>query len=1024
MQFRKIIISILEEHYPNQEILSITTLKISHLELDDLDGIELFTNLVSLDISHNNLTDLTPLKDLKKLKQLNTGYNLITSLKPLRALNQLQYLYIQQNRITSIQYLLELPLKQLYIGENYIDVSDNFLSDLKRIRCNYIGEDDQLPLDQRPKDQERPVNIDHPHIIKAIQKQLNISITSFTTKHILKIQKLDLSNIGLTHINDIEQLPRLESLDLSGNMLQSIDVLASLRHLKYLDLSNNPVEDLRVLKLHKQLRSLNLSGTAVSDFSPLQHCPELKKLSINQLALSSLSLLPSNLTITSLEAQKNNLTDLNGINQMPLLTRLTLEQNQLVKLTGIEHLTELESVVLSLNQITDIRPLLPLKKLNKLYLSQNCIVDTKPFQTLNVKTKVSIDKNFISNISPLLPLEERGCEIYGIDDQDTLVRTPTPQQQSVIDHEFKHSNYLIVNAFAGSGKTTTALDFAFNKVKPGEKILYLTFNRTVSDDIKRKIKPEFQPQIDVKTAHGLAYAHLKLYKNFKIINSKSYTPVQIKNRFNLQGNQPEDGFLMGKLILDFINFYLSFDHGYTPKDLQKSFIEFIDQKDFLENYPPEKLAPLLNCADTLLHDDINRFNHHVVSHDVYLKIFQLTIEHYVMSLSKYSYIIFDEAQDASMVMVDIIKKLPGKKLFIGDTHQQIYRFRYAVNMMEGLDEGEHIELPHSFRFNKNIAAVANNVLKVKGSDTDIIGRNVNLDKLNYYRLDPLPTQHKIAVISRTSASLFLHAYSLLNKGILYGFQGGIYGYNYLTPMAKSIYYLFMSGEDRSYLRMITDPLIGQFTQLKKLEHYAFYTRDLQVMSMIKLIKEFGSEYLAVAEIITRSAVEAEYAKVVLTNTHKSKGLEFDRVWIEDDFKVNLDKKEQKSNSLIDEVNMLYVAVTRSREVLYLPENYKKLFTRNASLIPEEGFSPSNPEYDRKLIQLQGMIQDNPPTLFEEILCDTFNLPRSQKSDIIDPMVEMQITMATQMVQNGIPLEKVKKVCTLLSDEHFQQILKA
>jgi F-box protein, helicase, 18 len=49
---------------------------------------------------------------------------------------------------------------------------------------------------------------------------------------------------------------------------------------------------------------------------------------------------------------------------------------------------------------------------------------------------------------------------------------------------------------------------------------------------------------------------------------------------------------------------------------------------------------------------------------------------------------------------------------VGDTHQQIYSFRFAVNALEQVDFPT-FHLSHSFCFNQDIAAFAMNVLAWK-----------------------------------------------------------------------------------------------------------------------------------------------------------------------------------------------------------------------------------------------------------------------------------------------------------------------
>nr|WP_281383970.1 UvrD-helicase domain-containing protein [Hymenobacter citatus] len=96
-----------------------------------------------------------------------------------------------------------------------------------------------------------------------------------------------------------------------------------------------------------------------------------------------------------------------------------------------------------------------------------------------------------------------------------------------------------------------------------------------------------------------------------------------------------------------------------------------------------------------------------ISHEFYLKLFQLSKPRLAADI-----ILFDEGQDASEVMLDIFFKQPATKVIVGDTHQQIYGWRHAVNSLEKTDFQEQ-QLSTSFRFQAPIAQLATQVLAWK-----------------------------------------------------------------------------------------------------------------------------------------------------------------------------------------------------------------------------------------------------------------------------------------------------------------------
>jgi superfamily I DNA/RNA helicase len=96
-----------------------------------------------------------------------------------------------------------------------------------------------------------------------------------------------------------------------------------------------------------------------------------------------------------------------------------------------------------------------------------------------------------------------------------------------------------------------------------------------------------------------------------------------------------------------------------------------------------------------------------ITHDFYLKKFQL--QHPVLN---YDYILFDEGQDASPAMLDVFLNQNAIKVIVGDSHQQIYSWRYAINSLEQVDYTA-LPLTTSFRFPQDIANLACEILKWK-----------------------------------------------------------------------------------------------------------------------------------------------------------------------------------------------------------------------------------------------------------------------------------------------------------------------
>lgn len=82
------------------------------------------------------------------------------------------------------------------------------------------------------------------------------------------------------------------------------------------------------------------------------------------------------------------------------------------------------------------------------------------------------------------------------------MNTPSAEQQVIINHIQQGKN-VIVDACAGSGKSTTILSCAL--VLRDKKVLQLTYNKTLRHEVQEKIVEIQIPNMEVHTYHSLAY---------------------------------------------------------------------------------------------------------------------------------------------------------------------------------------------------------------------------------------------------------------------------------------------------------------------------------------------------------------------------------------------------------------------------------------------------------------------------------------------------------------------------------------
>lgn len=112
-----------EDDIFKEDLLMFANLDVSYLE--NLNGMEYFTNLREFDSSNGEIKNLQPLSGLSNLEELSLGYNEIQDLTPLENLARLKQLYIYGNKIKDISPLISIKsLETLYLNNNQFVIRD------------------------------------------------------------------------------------------------------------------------------------------------------------------------------------------------------------------------------------------------------------------------------------------------------------------------------------------------------------------------------------------------------------------------------------------------------------------------------------------------------------------------------------------------------------------------------------------------------------------------------------------------------------------------------------------------------------------------------------------------------------------------------------------------------------------------------------------------------------------------------------------------------------------------------------
>lgn len=498
------------------------------------------------------------------------------------------------------------------------------------------------------------------------------------------------------------------------------------------------------------------------------------------------------------------------------------------------------------------------------------------------------------------------------------MKSISAEQNAIVESK---SSCLRVDARAGSGKTSTLVCYA--AARPREKMVYIAFNKSIQLEAKRK----FGNNVECVTPHGMAFAKFgfRYLQNNKLVDKIRIN--QVIDALDLREYPAAFGMYIADASLKLVNRYLYGNAIEITEQLTAGLIV----KD-----AGASASDIVFCAQRLWSKMQDPSDASVgMVHDGYLKMYQLSGPQL-----RYDRILFDEAQDSNGVTAALVDAQSCEKVIVGDNHQAIYSFRGAVNAMNMFKTTETLYLTKSFRFGQPIADVANTLLgNYKGETRLIKGTDEPA------AIGAIDTSKPYAVISRSNATLFDEAISLMAQGKRLHFVGGIQGYRMGDLL--DTYNLYSGQTDR-----IQSGHMKAFNNFQAAEDFSVLSDDKELKSLINMVKRHGSRLPSLVSRLKKADVEdGTLANVALTTAHKSKGLEWDQVKLTDDYMTLFDtyKKPRKIEfSEEEDVNILYVAATRARRNLQPFPELKELLDHKKAQIQAAARATKMPEWARPL----------------------------------------------------------------------------
>lgn len=494
------------------------------------------------------------------------------------------------------------------------------------------------------------------------------------------------------------------------------------------------------------------------------------------------------------------------------------------------------------------------------------------------------------------------------------------EQSGIIYAEF--DDILLVKAYAGTGKSFTLKKYCDRHST--KSFLYFVYNKSMKIDAKKSFS-KIKATVGITTFHGIAYKFVGHLYEVRLEKEESLKSFDLLKYVTAEHIDDEE-------LVNYAHALLKTIHDFTASmDSLSEYVRRHKKRTHLGGiHDYEMLSFVLDRLERVW-NDIVRVNNTKIpfEHDFYLKLFQLS-----KAILDYDYILVDEAQDISPVMIDIIlNQTHAKKIFVGDSYQSIYSFRGAVNSLEYIERNYSPSvhyLSKSFRCPPRVAWLANRIIKLAGAQKEFVGVAT-----------PSPVTKQVTYIARTNSGLFGFCAENLDKKIY--FVGGVKSYNFTDLLDV----LNLMSKKHEYIR---SEFIKNFADFKEFNKYSRDMNDISMIGTIGIVLKYMKHnlYQLIKDIKETATTKMNTADIVVTTAHKSKGLEWAQVELIDDFPFGDEKKMERANTR-EELRLLYVAVTRAMNNVRLPEeilDYLEVFEEKPreAFIGEVRTTSSSPEY--------------------------------------------------------------------------------
>lgn len=480
--------------------------------------------------------------------------------------------------------------------------------------------------------------------------------------------------------------------------------------------------------------------------------------------------------------------------------------------------------------------------------------------------------------------------------------SPSSYQKDIFNFIKEGKGNCVINAVAGSGKTTTIVG-SLKYIPTDKSVIFLAFNKSIVEDIKLKVPSN----VTVKTFHSLgASAIYKAYRDkAQLDNNKIFEFINnLSPRWSMTDKKEIDGDykMRIKKIVDLARCTMCLDQDQLKDICYKHQIDVLGQEI-------ERAIKIINDAN----NDISKFD---FTDMIY---WPANYDHF--QLEKYDYIYVDECQDLNKTQHTLIQKLchhNSRIIAVGDKNQSIYGFAGAdsesFDNLTKMPNTTLLPLSVNYRCGSKIIELAKNFV------SQILPHDNAPEGILEHQSSVKEIKEGDMVLCRNSAPLVKLCLEFLHTGKKAYVKGSDIGEDLIRLIirsnTKSTINLktWLDNELKKVILALRQkyPYLED-SQIKEHNTFIlFYEKWTLINTIIKDENITDNETL-IKKI--RQIFIDNSTGICLSTIHKAKGLENDRVFILDREKTLPSKYAKLPWQKDQERNLEYVAYTRAKNYL-------------------------------------------------------------------------------------------------------------